>query len=108
MGLWRNRVELNKHATRSYDLVFSEGITFFGPKSDITSSFLAPTGKMVSSSTVSAAGKLNPMRRECRSANIVRDHAMILLDQANPKPDGIFGKHREGERGKEAAREGRP
>jgi hypothetical protein len=29
------RVELNKHATRSYDLVFSEGITFFGPKSGI-------------------------------------------------------------------------
>src|SRR5262249_22891661 len=30
--------------------------------------------------------------RECRSANIVRDHAMILPDDATPKPDGIFGK----------------
>jgi len=29
---------------------------------------------------------------ECRSANIVRDHAMILPDDATPKPDGIFGK----------------
>jgi hypothetical protein len=29
-----------------------------------------------------------------RSANIVRDHAMILLDDATPKPDGIFGKDR--------------
>src|SRR5262249_59519790 len=29
---------------------------------------------------------------ECRSANIVRDHAMILPDEATPKPDGIFGK----------------
>ena len=25
-------------------------------------------------------------------ANIVRDHAMILADDATPKPDGIFGK----------------
>jgi len=31
---------------------------------------------------------------ECRSANIVRDHAMILPDHATPKPDGIFGKER--------------
>ena len=31
---------------------------------------------------------------KCRSANIVRDHAMILLDDATPKPDGIFGKDR--------------
>jgi transglutaminase-like putative cysteine protease len=31
---------------------------------------------------------------ECRSANIARDHAMILPDDATPKPDGIFGKHR--------------
>src|SRR5215831_1080667 len=31
---------------------------------------------------------------ECRSANIVRDHAMILPDDATPKPDGIFGKDR--------------
>jgi len=30
---------------------------------------------------------------ECRSANIVRDHAMILPDEATPDPDGIFGKH---------------
>jgi hypothetical protein len=29
---------------------------------------------------------------ECRSANIVRDHAMILPDDATPKPDAIFGK----------------
>jgi hypothetical protein len=29
---------------------------------------------------------------ECRSANIVRDHAMILPDDATPKLDGIFGK----------------
>src|SRR5262249_58982580 len=29
---------------------------------------------------------------ECRIANIVRDHAMILPDDATPKPDGIFGK----------------
>jgi hypothetical protein len=29
---------------------------------------------------------------ECRSANIVRDHATILPDDATPKPDGIFGK----------------
>jgi hypothetical protein len=29
---------------------------------------------------------------ECRSANIVRDHAMILPDDATPKPDEIFGK----------------
>src|SRR5262245_27879533 len=33
---------------------------------------------------------------ECRIANIVRDHAMILLDQANPKPDGIYGNHSPG------------
>jgi hypothetical protein len=31
---------------------------------------------------------------ECRSANIVRDHATILPDDATPKPDGIFGKDR--------------
>ena len=31
---------------------------------------------------------------KCRSANIVRDHAMILPDDATPKPDGIFGKHK--------------
>src|SRR5215813_6411224 len=30
---------------------------------------------------------------ECRSANIVRDHALILPDGATPKPDGIFGIH---------------
>jgi hypothetical protein len=29
---------------------------------------------------------------ECRSANIVRDHAMILPDVATPEPDEIFGK----------------
>jgi hypothetical protein len=29
---------------------------------------------------------------ECRIANIVRDHAMILPEDATPKPDGIFGK----------------
>src|SRR5262249_12170980 len=29
---------------------------------------------------------------ECKSANIVRDHAMILPEDATPKPDGIFGK----------------
>jgi hypothetical protein len=29
---------------------------------------------------------------ECRSANIVRDHEMILPEDATPKPDGIFGK----------------
>jgi hypothetical protein len=28
----------------------------------------------------------------CRSANIVRDHAMILPDDATPTPDWIFGK----------------
>lgn len=39
------RVELNKHATRSFDLVFSEGITFFGPKSGINFKFLGPYGK---------------------------------------------------------------
>jgi hypothetical protein len=33
---------------------------------------------------------------ECRSANIVCDHAMILPDDATPKPDGIFGKDRMG------------
>jgi len=31
---------------------------------------------------------------EWRIANIVRDHAMILADDATPKPDGIFGKDR--------------
>src|SRR6266540_1981837 len=31
---------------------------------------------------------------ECRIANIVRDHAMILVDDATPKPDEIFGKDR--------------
>src|SRR5437764_9495897 len=31
---------------------------------------------------------------ECRSANIVRDDAMILPDDATPKPDGIFGRER--------------
>src|ERR1700756_2842620 len=36
---------------------------------------------------------------ECRSANIVRNHAMILPDDATPKPDGIFGKDRVFERG---------
>src|SRR5262245_55838103 len=35
---------------------------------------------------------------ECRSANIVRDHAMILPDDATPKPDEIFGKDRDAER----------
>src|SRR5215813_7230515 len=32
---------------------------------------------------------------ECRIANIVRDHAMILADDATPKPDRIFGKDRQ-------------
>jgi len=32
---------------------------------------------------------------ECRSANIVRDHATILPDDATPKPDEIFGKDRD-------------
>jgi hypothetical protein len=31
---------------------------------------------------------------ECRIANIVRDHAMILPGDATPKPDEIFGKDR--------------
>jgi hypothetical protein len=31
---------------------------------------------------------------DCRIANIVRNHAMILADDATPKPDGIFGKDR--------------
>ena len=31
---------------------------------------------------------------ECRSANIVRDHAVILSDDAIPKSDEIFGKDR--------------
>jgi hypothetical protein len=31
---------------------------------------------------------------ECRSANIVRDHAVILPDDATPKLDEIFGKDR--------------
>src|SRR5262249_22158967 len=31
---------------------------------------------------------------ECRSANIVRDHAVILSDDAIPKPDETFGKDR--------------
>src|SRR5262249_43788275 len=31
---------------------------------------------------------------ECRIASIGRDHAMILPHDANPKPDGIFGKDR--------------
>jgi hypothetical protein len=31
---------------------------------------------------------------ECRSANIVRDHAVILPDDSTPKPVGIFGKDR--------------
>jgi len=58
------RVELNKHATRSFDLVFSEGITFFGPKSGINFKFLGPYGKMELSSTASVAGKLNPIRNQ--------------------------------------------
>ena len=29
---------------------------------------------------------------ECRIANIVRDHAMILPADATPKPDAIFGR----------------
>src|SRR5262245_6057492 len=33
---------------------------------------------------------------ECRIASIGRDHAMILPHDANPKPDGIFGKDRRG------------
>jgi hypothetical protein len=33
---------------------------------------------------------------EYRSANIVRDHATILPDDATPTPDGIFGKDRLG------------
>ena len=32
---------------------------------------------------------------ECRSANIVRDHAMILPNDATLKQDGIFGKDTE-------------
>jgi hypothetical protein len=32
---------------------------------------------------------------ECRIANIVRDPAMILTDDATPKPDEIFGKDKE-------------
>src|SRR5258707_2123285 len=31
---------------------------------------------------------------ECRTASIDPDHAMILSHDANPKPDGIFGKDR--------------
>jgi len=31
---------------------------------------------------------------ECRIASIDPDHAMILPHDANPKPDGIFGKDR--------------
>jgi hypothetical protein len=30
--------------------------------------------------------------RECRGANVVRNHAMILPGDATPKSDGIFGK----------------
>ena len=44
-------------------------------------------------STSSRRGDLKkPMANiasECRSANIVRDHALILPDDANPKPDRI-------------------
>jgi hypothetical protein len=29
---------------------------------------------------------------ECRTASIGPNHAMILPSDANPKPDGIFGK----------------
>jgi hypothetical protein len=35
---------------------------------------------------------------ESRSANIVRDHAMILPDDATPQADGIFGNDRARER----------
>lgn len=38
-------VELNKHATRSYDLVFSEGIIFFGPGNGINFKFLGPNAE---------------------------------------------------------------
>src|SRR5262249_11664893 len=31
---------------------------------------------------------------ECRSANIIRDHAVILPNDATPKPDEVFGKHK--------------
>jgi hypothetical protein len=34
------------------------------------------------------------LQANARSANIVRDHATILPDDATPKPDGIFGKDR--------------
>jgi hypothetical protein len=37
-------VELNKHATRSYDLVFSEGLILFGPKNGINFKFLGRYG----------------------------------------------------------------
>jgi hypothetical protein len=33
---------------------------------------------------------------KCGSANIVRDHATILPNDATPKPDGIFGKDTKG------------
>jgi hypothetical protein len=35
-------------------------------------------------------------RHRCLLANIVRDHATILPDDATPKPDGIFGKDTKG------------
>jgi hypothetical protein len=33
---------------------------------------------------------------DCRIASIVLNHAMILPHDANPKPDGIFGKDTRG------------
>jgi hypothetical protein len=37
------------------------------------------------------ARRLEDIASECRSANIVRDHARFRPDDANPKPDRIFG-----------------
>src|SRR5262245_28690413 len=34
------------------------------------------------------------IKSESRRANIIRDHEIILPDDATPKPDGIFGKDR--------------
>jgi hypothetical protein len=40
-------VTLNKHATRSYDLVFSEGIIFLGADNGINFKFLEPFGQVM-------------------------------------------------------------
>jgi len=58
------RVELNKHATRSFDLYSLKGSPSSGRRVVSTSNFLAPTGKMELSSTASVAGKLNPIRNQ--------------------------------------------